>query len=147
MAGGFRCQSGSHRVPARWNRSGPDRGRHAYHRLAWTGDGEFLLGAGGDSIRIWSRGDWEEVRTIAVEPNENDGKARAIVIGPIAINHDSSLFAAGWEHHVGLWRFDNEVPAAVLDGLPKGVYNLAFHEDGHLLGLGCADGRIRVWSV
>ena len=115
--------------------------------IAWTGDGEFLIGSGGNTIRIWSRDDWEEVRAIAVEPNGDDGKARAIVIGPIAINHDSSLLAAGWEHHVGLWRFDSEVPAAVLDGLPKGVYNLAFHEDGHLLGVGCADGRVRVWSV
>ena len=51
------------------------------------------------------------------------------------------MLAVGWEHHVGIWRFDDDNPAAVIDGLPKGVYSLQFSEDGKMLGLGCADGR------
>ena len=106
--------------------------------VGWTGDGEFLIGVGGNAVRLWSRDDWEEVRSIEVE---------AKWVAPFATNHDSSLLAVGWEHHVGIWKFDDDKPAAIIDGLPKGVYSLEFSEDGNLLGLGCADGRVRVWAV
>jgi len=106
--------------------------------VAWTGDGEFLIGVGGNVVRLWSRNDWDEVRSIKVD---------TMWISPFAINHDSSLLAVGWEHHVGIWKCDDDQPAVVIDGLPKGVYNLDFSDDGHLLGLGCADGRVRVWAL
>lgn len=32
-------------------------------------------------------------------------------------------------------KFDDDKPEAVIDGLPKGVYNLDFSDDGQLLGL------------
>jgi len=106
--------------------------------VGWTGDGDFLIGVGANAVRLWSRGDWDEVRHINVD---------STWISPFAINDDSSLLAVGWEHHVAMWRFDDDKPAAVIDGLPKGVYNLDFSGDGRLLALGCADGRIRVWAV
>jgi len=106
--------------------------------VGWTGDGEFLIGVGGSAVRLWSKDDWDEVRLINVN---------STWISPFAINGDSSLLAVGWEHHVATWRFDDDKPAAVIDGLPKGVYNLDFSGDGRLLALGCADGRIRVWAV
>jgi WD40 repeat protein len=106
--------------------------------VGWTGDGEFLIGVGGNSVTLWSRDDWEEVRSIEVETTW---------VAPFATNHDSSLLAVGWEHHVGIWKFDDDKPAVVMDGLPKGVYSLEFSEDGNMLGLGCADGRVRVWAV
>lgn len=106
--------------------------------VGWTGDGEFLIGVGGNSVRLWSRDDWDEVRSIEIETTW---------VAPFATNQDSSLLAVGWEHHVGIWRFDDDKPAAVIDGLPKGVYSLEFSEDGKMLGLGCADGRVRVWAV
>jgi WD40 repeat protein len=106
--------------------------------VGWTGDGEFLIGVGGNAVRLWSRDDWDEVRLISVD---------GTWITPFAINEDSSLLAVGWDHHVAIWRFDDDKPAAVIDGLPKGVYNLDFSGDGRLLALGCADGRIRVWQV
>jgi WD40 repeat protein len=106
--------------------------------VGWTGDGEFLIGVGGNAVRLWSRDDWDEVRSLDVDSNW---------VAPFATNHDSSLLAVGWEHHVGIWRFDDDKPAAVIDGLPKGVYSLEFSEDGRMLGLGCADGRVRVWAV
>lgn len=117
--------------------------------VGWTGDGQFLFGVGGNVARLWSSADWEEVRSITADTTSTSGQASDPVMQwmPFAINHDSSLLAVGWPHHVALWRFDNDRPAAVIDGLPKGVYNLDFSDDGRLLGLGCADGRIRVWAV
>ena len=104
----------------------------------WSGDGEFLIGVGGDQIRLWSGDDWDEVRSIKVD---------AKWITSYASNRDSSLIAIGWDHHVSLWRVDNDEPVAAIDGLPKGVYGLDFSPDGKLLGLGCADGRVRVWAL
>lgn len=118
--------------------------------VGWTGDGEFLIGVGGNVARLWSHAGWEEVRSITVDVTSMGGRAAdpaPMQWMPFAINHDSSLLAMGWAHHVALWRFDDDRPAAVIDGLPKGVYNLDFSHDGRLLGLGCADGRIRVWAV
>ncbi|HKY47319.1 MAG TPA: WD40 repeat domain-containing protein [Acidimicrobiia bacterium] len=118
--------------------------------VGWTGDGEFLIGVGGNAVRLWARDDWDEVRSFEVEGGWlGDGAPGSpqVRIAPFASNHDSSLLAAGWEHHVGVWRFDDDQPAAVIDGLPKGVYSLEFSEDGKMLGLGCADGRVRVWSI
>jgi WD40 repeat protein len=106
--------------------------------VGWTGDGEFLVGVGANAVRLWSRDDWDEVRSFHVETSW---------VAPFATNHDSSLLAVGWEHHVGVWRFDDDKPAAVIDGLPKGVYSLEFSADGRTLGLGCADGRVRVWQL
>jgi WD40 repeat protein len=118
--------------------------------VGWTGDGEFLIGVGGNAARLWSRDDWDEVRSIEIDTTWVGGRAPGpppVRIAPFAANHDSSLLVIGWEHHVGVWRFDDDKPAAVIDGLPKGVYTLDFSEDGRVLGLGCADGRVRVWAV
>ncbi|MEX0946734.1 MAG: WD40 repeat domain-containing protein [Acidimicrobiia bacterium] len=106
--------------------------------VGWTGDGEFLIGVGANIARLWSREDWEAVRTIEVATTW---------IAPFAVNNDSSLLAVGWEHHVGVWKVDDDQPAAVIDGLPKGVYNLDFSDDGRLLAMGAADGRVRVWRL
>lgn len=77
----------------------------------------------------------------------NGTRPPPVRIAPFATHHDSSLLAVGRMHRVGVWRFDDDKPAAVIDGLPKGVYSLEFSEDGQMLGLGCADERVRVWAV
>lgn len=117
--------------------------------VGWTGDGEFLIGVGGNALRLWARDEWDEVRSFEVEARWPGGEApgQQVRIMSFASNYDSSLLAVGWEHHVGVWRFDDDKPAAVIDDLPKGVYSLQFSDDGRILGLGCADGRVRVWSV
>ena len=106
--------------------------------VGWTRDGDFLVGAGVNLVRLWSSGDWEMVRTI---------KVATTWLAPFAVNGDASLLAVGWEHHVGIWRSDNDELAALIGGLPKGVYNLTFSEDDKFLAMGAADGRVRVWRV
>jgi WD40 repeat protein len=106
--------------------------------VGWTRDGEFLIGAGVNLVRLWSSEDWEMVRTI---------KVATTWLAPFAVNSDSSLLAIGWEHHVGIWKADDDEPATLIEGLPKGVYNLSFSEDDKLLAMGAADGRVRVWRV
>jgi WD40 repeat protein len=106
--------------------------------VGWTRDGEFLIGVGANLVRLWSREDWEVVRSFEVA---------STWLAPFALNYDSSLLAIGWEHHVGIWKADDDEPAALIDGLPKGVYNLSFSEDDKLLAMGAADGRVRVWRV
>jgi WD40 repeat protein len=118
--------------------------------VGWTGDGEFLIGVGGNAVRLWERNEWEDVRSLEVDAGLNNEGAKSspqVRILPFATNHDSSLLAVGWEHHVGVWKFDDDRPAAVIDGLPKGVYSLTFSGDGRTLGLGSADGRVRIWSI
>jgi WD40 repeat protein len=106
--------------------------------VGWTRDGGFLIGVGANVVRLWSREDWEVVRGFEVATTW---------LAPFALSSDSSLMAIGWEHRVGVWTADDDEPAAVIDGLPKGVYNLDFSEDGKLLAMGAADGRVRVWRV
>ncbi len=106
--------------------------------VGWTRDGEFLIGVGANVVRLWSREDWEVVRTFEVATTW---------LAPFAVNSDSSLLAIGWEHHVGIWKADVDEPAAVIEELPKGVYNLSFSEDDKVLAMGAADGRVRVWRV
>lgn len=106
--------------------------------VGWTRDGAFLIGVGANLVRLWSPEDWEVVRAFEVATTW---------LAPFAVKADSSLLAIGWEHHVGIWKADDDLPAAVIEGLPKGVYNLDFSEDGTLLAVGAADGRVRVWRL
>jgi WD40 repeat protein len=106
--------------------------------VGWTRDGGFLIGVGANLVRLWSLENWELVRSFEVATTW---------LAPFALNSDSSLLAIGWEHHIGIWKADDDEPAALIEGLPKGVYNLGFSEDDKLLAMGAADGRVRVWRV
>ncbi|HSL12533.1 MAG TPA: WD40 repeat domain-containing protein [Actinomycetota bacterium] len=109
--------------------------------LRWSADGASLVVGTCGGVRIWATGTWEPVRTIALD-------ADAAVV-PVAASPDGTLLAAGWPRHVGVWRADAEddVPAVTVDGLPKGVYGLAFSPDGSRLAQCGADGVVRIWSI
>jgi WD40 repeat protein len=107
--------------------------------VRWSPDGSFLVvteqtGA----VAIVDTTDGSEVRRMELE-------RRGML--PSAVTRDSALIAVGWERHVGLWRADEDEPAATVDGLPKGVYGLDFSPDARLLAQGGADGKVRVWRV
>jgi WD40 repeat protein len=107
--------------------------------VRWSRDGGFAVVATADAG--WS----------VVEAASGDVLRSHVVPSggptPVAISRDLSLVAVGWPHHVGLWKSDADEPFATLDGLPKGVYSVAFSDDGRMLAQTGADGVIRVWTL
>ena len=89
-------------------------------------------------VAVFETTEWTEVRRVET------GTGGML---PVTTSPDGALVAIGWEHHLGLWRADEDEPAIVLDGLPKGVYTLDFSPDGRLLAQGGADGRVRIYRV
>jgi WD40 repeat protein len=106
--------------------------------VTWAADGSFLMAAASGAAVVWSSDDWEVVRRIA--PG-GDG------LWPIALGPTGNRIALGWHGHVGLWGADEDGPATTVDGLPKGVYGLAFSHDGSRLAMAAADGRVRLYAV
>jgi WD40 repeat protein len=106
--------------------------------VTWAADGSFLLASSPSSATVWAADGWEPVRSLETGSGS---------ILPVALSPDGGRIAVGWDHHVGLWGADEAVPAAMVEGLPKGVYGLSFSHDGRLLACAAADGRVRVWSV
>ena len=108
--------------------------------VRWSADGASLVAGTCRGVEVWTADTWERVRTI---PLAEDG---ATVV-PVAPSPDGALLAVGWAHHVGLWRADADEPAVTVDGLPKGVYGVAFSPDASTLAACGADGVVRVWAV
>ena len=106
--------------------------------VTWSADGALLLASVPGRAVAWATDDWEEVRSIVT------GGGGVL---PIAVSPDGGRIALGWDHHVGLWGPDEDVPAATVDGLPKGVYGLSFSHDGSRLAMAAADGRVRLFDV
>lgn len=106
--------------------------------VTWAADGSFLLASAPSGATVWAVDGWEPVRSL---------QSGAGSMLPVALSADGSRIALGWDHHMGLWGADESVPAATIEGLPKGVYGLAFSHDGRWLAAAAADGRVRVWSV
>lgn len=106
--------------------------------VTWAADGTFLLASSGHRATVWASDGWEAVRYLET------GRGSML---PVALSPDGSRVALGWDHHVGLWSADESEPGVVVDGLPKGVYGLAFSHDGRSLASAAADGRVRVWAV
>ncbi len=111
---------------------------HVTSSLAWAGDGSFLLASSPTGTTIWASEGWEVVRTLATGVGS---------VSPVALSRDGSRIAVGWDNHIGLWSADEAEPPAIVDGLPKGVYGLAFSNDGRLLAVAAADGRVRTFAV
>jgi WD40 repeat protein len=108
--------------------------------IRWSPDGSSLVAGTCAGVHAWATEGWDQIRRIPL------GRADASVV-PVAIAPDGTLLAAGWAHHVGVWRADRDDPAVTIDGLPKGVYGLAFAPDGSKLAQCGADGVVRVWRV
>jgi len=106
--------------------------------VTWAADGGFLLASSPSAATVWASDGWEAVRSL---------ESGAGSMLPVALSPDGSRIALGWDHHVGLWSADESLPGVTIDGLPKGVYGLAFSHDGRSLAMAAADGRVRVWSV
>jgi len=86
--------------------------------VRWSPDGTFLVVTEqSGAVAIVDTTDGAEVRRMAL-------KRKGML--PSAVTSDSSLIAVGWEQHVGVWRADEDEPAATVGGLPKGVYALDF---------------------
>lgn len=105
--------------------------------VAWSADGAFLLASHPGGATVWATDTWEVVRSL-------EGGAGML---PIAIGPDGSRVALGWDGHVALWGPDRDEPAALIEGLPKGVYGLAFSHAGDRLAMAAADGQVRLWAV
>jgi len=106
--------------------------------VTWAANGTFLLGSSPRVATVWAADGWEAVRSL--------GSGAGSML-PVALSPDGTRIALGWDHHVGLWSADESEPGVTIDGLPKGVYGLAFSHDGRSLAAAAADGRVRIWSV
>lgn len=106
--------------------------------VTWAADGAFLLASSPRAATVWASDGWEAVRSLETGPGS---------MLPAALSADGSRIALGWDHHVSLWSADDSQPGVTVDGLPKGVYGLAFSHDGRSLAMAAADGRVRVWTV
>lgn len=114
------------------------QGTRVIGAVTWASDGSFLLVSSPASATVWAVDGWEPVRSL---------ESGAGSMLPVALSPDGSRIALGWDHHVGLWSADETLPAATIEGLPKGVYGLSFSHDGRFLAAAAADGRVRVWSA
>ena len=108
--------------------------------IRWSPDGSSLVAGTCVGIHVWGAEAWDPVRRIPLD------RADASVV-PTAISSDGALLAAGWAHHVGVWRADADGSIATFGGLPKGVYGLAFAPDASTLAQCGADGIVRMWRV
>jgi WD40 repeat protein len=114
------------------------RDRNVTTAVTWSTDGSFLLASSPGAATVWATDEWEEVRSL---PTGGGGML------PIALSPDGRRVAIGWDNHLALWGPDEDTPSATIDGLPKGVYGLAFSHDGRLLAMTAADGRVRTHAV
>jgi WD40 repeat protein len=114
--------------------------RDVVSSLRWSPDGASLVAGTCRGVEVWAADTWERVRTIPLA----DGDASVV---PVAPSPDGALLAVGWAHHVGVWRADADEAAVTVDGLPKGVYCVAFSPDASMLAACAADGVVRVWAI
>lgn len=110
----------------------------ALSAVTWAADGSFLLAAAAGSATAYATEGWQAVRRL------EGGDA---AMSPVALGPDGGRLALGWDRHVAMWSADETQAPAMVGGLPKGVYGLAFSPDGSVLAMAAADGRIRTWHV
>lgn len=119
--------------------------------VAFAKNGEFLVGAGGTKIRIWTREPAKLVRTMTSRQ-----EIRRIAAAP-----RGSLLAVSCQDGLSLWNIEaGEISKKLSSGLFSGVdaYGVAFSPDGTLLAsahnqdgpygdTGKATATIRLWDV
>lgn len=116
--------------------------------LAFSSDGKFLAGRGGDVLKVW---------------DVSSGRAKALwrkveeyadLFYSIAFSPDSTILATGFKNEIELWYLPpkNYIRKLKIDSADSSrfssqIFSLTFSADGLLIVSGNDGGDIHVWSV
>ena len=97
--------------------------------------------AGGDDFTLRA---WDAETGVATVVGAHTAKITALDIA-----NNELLASASWDSSIGLWPLivETETEPVFLRGHDKGVNDVVFGSDGHLLYSASVDGTIRIWDV
>ncbi len=104
-----------------------------------TPGGEHLVTAGYEGqIKMWDTDNW------AVRASFEPGSSGLLCLD---ISPHGTMLAIGGERNVSVWSLEMLDSLVDLPIKPKGVYGIAFSNDGEWLACAAADKQIRLWQV
>ena len=112
--------------------------------LAFSTDGKFLFGAGGEPGLFgrawqWRVSDWTLVRAYI-------GHKDALYA--LALSPDGKVLATGgYDQKIKLWDTQSGAELKSLSGHTGAIFALSFRPDGQLLASGSADRTVKLWDV
>jgi WD40 repeat protein len=126
---------------------GPGTG--SKNALAFTADGETLLGAGGKPA---GRGRWVGLIQLwdlkTGKERDSWSGSMAAEVQCLRLSPDGRTVAVGCrDHTVRLWDMADGRERAVLEGHAAWVHSLAFSAGGKVLASGTLDGVVKLWDV